>query len=250
VTSIRLLAAAADSVGSLGVAGFDYVPLARIVLAAILGGAIGWEREQHGRDAGLRTHLLLCVGCTLIMLVSLRLPSLFTPQYTGTSVVRADPSRIAAQVITGVGFLGAGAIIVLGRKIRGLTTAACIWVTAAIGLAVGSGYLFVAVFTAAVVLFALHVLARLERRMTNKDQYVRLALSFIRPGARLDEIRALLRPHALDLLDYTVDWSKEGVTYNAQFRYRTAVDFEKVTTDLVENLEPQGLSRVQWLYGA
>jgi putative Mg2+ transporter-C (MgtC) family protein len=242
-----MLGAATDSLGSLDIAYADYVPLARILLAAALGGTIGWERERHGRAAGLRTHLLLCVGCALIMLVSLRLPDLFTSHYTGNRVLRADPGRIAAQVITGVGFLGAGAIIVLGQKIRGLTTAACIWVTAAIGLAVGSGYILVAVFTTAVALFAVHVLGRWERRMAAKDQHVRLALSFLRPGMRLDEIRTLLKPHAFDLLDYTVDWDKEGVTYNAQLRYRNAVDFEAATADLVKNLEPQGLSKVQWL---
>jgi len=247
MTSISVLGTATDLLGSFGIANAEYVPLARILLAAVLGGTIGWERELHGRAAGLRTHILLCVGCALIMLVSLRLPELFAGQYTGDSVVRADPARIAAQVITGVGFLGAGAIIVLGQKIRGLTTAACIWVTAAIGLAVGSGYLLMAVFTTAVALFALHVLARLERRIAAKDQYVRLALSFLRPAARLDEIRALLAAHALDVIDYTVDWDTEGVTYNAQLRYHAAVDFETATADLVAKLEPQGLSKVQWL---
>ncbi len=115
----------------------DLVIMIRLVLASVLGGLIGLEREVHGREAGIRTYLLVCLGSALIMVVS---EYLFV-RYQGTpqsGFIRGDPGRIAAQAITGIGFLGAGVIIRYRDSIRGLTTAACMWVTCAIGLAVGS----------------------------------------------------------------------------------------------------------------
>jgi putative Mg2+ transporter-C (MgtC) family protein len=240
VTWTLPLSALTDVVGEA-----DYASVVRILVAAALGGVIGWERERHGRAAGLRTHLVLCVGCALFMLVSLRLPTLFA-RYTSGSVMRSDPGGIAAHVVSGVGFLGAGAILVLGQKIRGLTTAATIWVTAAIGLAVGSGYLFAAVFAAAVVMVALEVLGRWEARMHAKDRYVQLAMHFAQPGSHIKTIRELLQAHSLELLEYTVDWSAGAVTYNTQLRYSAPVNFEETTTDLTAKLSPLGLSKAEW----
>ncbi len=234
------IAALADVVGPIG-----YEPVLRIALAAALGGMIGWERERHGRAAGLRTHMLLCVGCTLIMLVSLYLPTRFADS-AANGVIRADPGRIAAHVLSGLGFLGAGAIIVVGQRIRGLTTAACIWVTAAIGLAVGCGYLFPAALAFAVVMFALHVLGRWERQMTAKDQYVRLALEFSQPAERIERVRELLAAHSLDLLHYTLDWRRDCVVYRMQLRYARPVNFEQVTADLAEALGGQELASIEW----
>lgn len=223
----------------------SFEPVIRIVLAAVLGGMIGWERERHGRAAGLRTHLLLCMGCALVMMVSLYLPSRFA-QHTSDGVVRADPGRIAAHVLSGLGFLGAGAIIVLGQRIRGLTTAACIWVTAAIGLAVGCGYLFAAAFTFLVAIFALHFLGRWEQRMSKKDRYIRLALHFSQRAERTSAIVDLLATHSLTVLHHTVDWDAGGTAHRLQLRYDTPVDFERTTAALVDGLGPQGLARVEW----
>ena len=117
-----------------------------MVLAILLGGLIGLEREMKGRTAGLRTHMLVCVGSTLFTLVSVHLS-------------RGDPGRIAAQIVTGVGVLGAGAIIREGMNIRGLTTAASIWTTAAIGLALGAAPKFgeLAVIATGIVVFTLRI---------------------------------------------------------------------------------------------
>jgi putative Mg2+ transporter-C (MgtC) family protein len=222
----------------------DYVAVGRILLAALLGGLIGLERERHGRAAGLRTHLLLCVGCALIMQVSLHVPSLFAGHTGG--VLRADPGRIAAHSLSGLGFLGAGAIIVLGRRIRGLTTAACIWVAAAMGLAIGCGYVFVAVCTFAVVMFALHVLGRWERLMQAKDRYVRLALTFGEPGRRIEDLRRLLATHNVEVLSYTVDWDSERTRYELQLRHVRRVDFERLSEELRQTLKSEGLCRLKW----
>ena len=112
--------------------------LLRLALAAALGGAIGMERELRERQAGLRTHLVVCVGSALFTLVSAYGFRDFIE--AGNTYARIDPTRIAAQIVTGIGFLGAGAIIRQGLSVRGLTTAATLWLVAAIGMAVGAGY--------------------------------------------------------------------------------------------------------------
>ncbi len=127
--------------------------LARLSLAAVLGGAIGFERELRDREAGLRTHLLVCLGSALFTIVSAYGFREFLT--SGDQVIRADPTRIAAQIVTGIGFLGAGAIIRQGLSVRGLTTAATLWVAAAIGIAAGAGYYSGAVIGTVVTLVAL-----------------------------------------------------------------------------------------------
>jgi putative Mg2+ transporter-C (MgtC) family protein len=125
----------------------------RVVLAAALGGAIGAEREIREREAGFRTHLLVSVGAALFTLVSAYAWDDFA--FSLESGVTLDPTRISAQIVTGIGFLGAGAIIRQGLSVRGLTTAATLWVVAAIGLASGAGYYWAAVVTTALVLVTL-----------------------------------------------------------------------------------------------
>ncbi|MFZ5435360.1 MAG: MgtC/SapB family protein [Bacillota bacterium] len=128
----------------------------RLFLAGLLGGFIGMERERQSHPAGLRTHILVSLGSALIMMVSSL--ALRTPD--GTTL--GDPGRIAAQVVSGIGFLGAGTIMRQGNTIRGLTTAASLWVVAGIGLASGAGFYFGAVATTLVVWLTLSVLIRME----------------------------------------------------------------------------------------
>ncbi len=127
--------------------------LLRLGVAAVLGGAIGLERELRDREAGLRTHMLVSMGAALFTIVSAYGFHEFL--VNGGNLVRTDPTRIAAQVVSGVGFLGAGAIIRQGFSIRGLTTAATLWVVAAIGMAAGAGYYSAATITTAVALVSL-----------------------------------------------------------------------------------------------
>jgi putative Mg2+ transporter-C (MgtC) family protein len=130
--------------------------LLRLAIAAALGGAIGLERELDEKAAGLRTHILVCVGSALFTLVSAYGFRDFLVH--GGSVVRADPSRIAAQIVTGIGFLGAGVIFRQGFTVTGLTTAASLWLVAAVGMATGAGYWSAAVIATAVALLSLRPL--------------------------------------------------------------------------------------------
>jgi putative Mg2+ transporter-C (MgtC) family protein len=168
--------------------------LLRLALAAALGGVLGLERELREREAGLRTHLLVSVGSALFTLVSAYGFHDFLS--SGASVVRADPARIAAQIVTGIGFLGAGAIIRQGLSIRGLTTAATLWVVAAIGLAAGAGYYSAAIIATAVALIALWPLRalafRLMRRFRGETGLLLVQLpAGESPGAVIDAVDAV-----------------------------------------------------------
>jgi putative Mg2+ transporter-C (MgtC) family protein len=134
----------------------------RLCLAFVAGGVIGMERSSRRQVAGLRTHILIAVGACCLMLLSIWLPQ---------QLNSGDPGRIAAQVVSGIGFLGAGAIIRLGNNIRGLTTAASLWLTAAIGLSIGAG-MFIAALTAVILaLVTLMFLNRLERKLFPEDNW-------------------------------------------------------------------------------
>jgi putative Mg2+ transporter-C (MgtC) family protein len=139
----------------------DWELLLRVGLAALLTGAVGFERELRERAAGLRTHVLVGVGSALFTLVS----AYGWQDLVNEGQVRFDPSRVAAQIVTGIGFLGAGAILRQGLSVRGLTTAAGLWVAAAIGMAAGAGYYSAALVTTLVALVALGPFRRVEARV-------------------------------------------------------------------------------------
>jgi len=144
--------------------------LLRLLVAAVLGGAIGLEREVRGHEAGFRTNLLVSLGCALAMIVSLQFARMDWAQWpTAAKFIHVDPARIAYGVMGGIGFLGAGAIMHTKGLIRGMTTAASIWCTAAIGLATGVGMLTIAAFTTALVILALILLRAVEPLFPNRE---------------------------------------------------------------------------------
>ena|SRR5688572_8871972 len=150
-------------------------PVLRLILAAALGGFIGLEREASGKPAGFRTNLLICVGSALLTQLSITMA--MNPDMTGG--VRSDPGRIAAQIVSGIGFLGAGTILHGRGNVTGLTTAATLWVVAAIGMAVGAGAYVQALVATGLVLLALMILGRFEdallpRRTT--DRTIRIVM--------------------------------------------------------------------------
>jgi putative Mg2+ transporter-C (MgtC) family protein len=136
----------------------------RLVLSVVLSALIGLERQMHRRTAGLRTHILVCLGSCLIMLTSMYVFDIYK------DVVALDPARIAAGVVTGIGFLGAGTIIHERESVRGLTTAASLWMAAAIGLAAGVGFYRPAIFTTALTLVVLFFLRRMEDKLFVEEE--------------------------------------------------------------------------------
>jgi putative Mg2+ transporter-C (MgtC) family protein len=144
----------------------EWTVISRLLLAAVLGGLIGYERERLSWAAGLRTHMLVCVGSALIMIVS----AYGFADILGTPNVVLDPSRIAAQVVSGIGFLGAGSILVRRDAVRGLTTAASVWAVAAVGLAVGGGLYIGAVPATVIILIILAGIKPLERKFISARQ--------------------------------------------------------------------------------
>ncbi len=190
----------------------DYSELAigfRLVLAAVLGGLIGIEREVHGRPAGFRTHLLVTLGACLMIIVS----EVYYFKYANLaadSVVRLDPARIAAQIVTGIGFLGAGAIIKEGHAVRGLTTAACLWVSAGIGMAVGAGVYFPALMVTGIALFSLLLLKRVER-LFRKERYRSLRVHCEYDEKCLPELEEFLDQRKLRVVNFGFEKDrKEG----------------------------------------
>ncbi len=161
----------------------DNIYIIRILVAMLLGGLVGMERQLRGRVAGLRTNILVCIGSAAVTIVFDRM---FT-QYNidSSSVIRMDPARIAAGIITGVGFLGAGAIIKSNDSIRGLTTAASIWAVAAIGIAVGVGYYVISITLTALILFSLYVLHTLP---LSKNIYFTMRMDWNGGLDLLDEV--------------------------------------------------------------
>ena len=140
----------------------DYQIIMRLVLTAVLSGMIGLERQLHKRTAGLRTHILVSLGSCLIMLTSLYVFDIYK------EIANPDPARIAAGVITGIGFLGAGTIIREKEGVRGLTTAASLWVVAGIGLAVGCGFKRAAIYTTVIAVIVLFFLRFAEDILEEK----------------------------------------------------------------------------------
>jgi putative Mg2+ transporter-C (MgtC) family protein len=179
----------------------------RIVLAAALGGAIGLERELREREAGLRTHMLVSVGAALFTMVSAYAWTDW--RFSTQEGLVFDPTRIAAQVVTGIGFLGAGAIIRQGLSVRGLTTAATLWVVAAIGMAAGVGYYEAAFVTTALVLLSLWPLRVLAYRLSarTRPEEGRLAVQLPAGASAVSVLEAVERAGA-DVS--ALEFSEEG----------------------------------------
>lgn len=176
-----------------------YITL-RLVLALVLGGLIGLEREQSNHPAGFRTHILVCLGSALIMLLSLY----GFGQFADEPNVRVDPARLAAQVITGIGFLGAGTIIFNGSSISGLTTAASLWVVAAIGLATGAGYYYAAVVTTVFVLISLWILNKVEKKWMGGKVTKAVQIELLDQPGSLAVISAVLKEKGMEIRKLTI----------------------------------------------
>ena len=180
----------------------DIESISRLFIAAVLGGIVGLERDKHGRSAGLRTHLLVSMGAALFMILSTKIAGIEIPIKHGVSRL-ADPGRIAAQIVTGIGFLGAGVIMKEGVTVRGLTTASCLWMAAAIGMASGGGFYQLAITTTIFTLIAL-VFLRYIFVFYKRDSYRTLNL-WLPIDSDINQIIDAIKIKSLSIRFFSVD---------------------------------------------
>jgi putative Mg2+ transporter-C (MgtC) family protein len=203
--------------------------LAKLALSVILGGAIGMEREVSGKPAGLRTNILICLGSTLLMDLSMNVGVLDGGPRVG------DPGRIAAQIVTGIGFLGAGTILQSRGAVIGLTTAATIWVVAAIGMIVGAGQYLEAVGSTALVVVVLTALQRVERRIMARHRRLNAVIR-ARRGAIWNDIEKEIRSTGVSIVSHKAFDHESDVTFEV-FLSGPARQFDVITARLLEHAQ-------------
>lgn len=218
-----------------------YEIVLRLSLAAIFGALIGLERERKHWAAGLRTHMMVCVGACLIMIVS----AFGFSDILGTPHVDLDPSRIAAQVVSGIGFIGAGAILFSKQEtIRGITTASGIWTVAAIGLATGSGLYFAACITTLIALIILWALQPIEYFYFKK--YEQKSLRIITNSTIKDTsfINDILKNEELKIQTFTCEKNEQEIIYHFKGNDINAIK----TNQLMEQLkQTDGIKEIAWI---
>ncbi|NDK09460.1 MgtC/SapB family protein [Candidatus Gracilibacteria bacterium] len=188
--------------------------------------ALGIERELKSQPAGLRTHVLIGVGSCLIMIISILVPEIYNSNIN-------DPGRIAAQVVSGVGFLGAGAIMKQGFDTKGLTTAANIWVTAAIGLAVGAGLYTPALFTAGIILANLVIITKVKSRYLHPKKYCSIHIIFETKQKSLENIYEQIKLEPIKIISKNIKETDSGVTLDIVSR----IDYDTNLFTLKANIE-------------
>ncbi|MBN2586001.1 MAG: MgtC/SapB family protein [Candidatus Fermentibacteraceae bacterium] len=217
--------------------------LFRLLVAALLGSLIGLEREYHGRPAGLRTHMLVCIGATMITISGLIIAQKFSQGGTSPG---AEISRIVAGVVTGIGFLGAGAIVRTSDFVRGLTTAACIWFVAALGVVIGLGEFMLGVSGTGVALLILITLPFLEYRLSDlKYRDVLILGENSEPEMLVDKCSSIFSDHMVHIHDIDIEIDRDGSSISLLFHLRIRKLDDKM--ELLNQLsEVQGVISVQW----
>ncbi|MFH1093050.1 MAG: MgtC/SapB family protein [Candidatus Omnitrophota bacterium] len=216
-----------------------YQITSRLALAVVLSGLIGYEREVHGRAAGLRTTILVGVGSCLIMIISMYLHAIYAHS------ADVDPTRIAAQVVSGIGFLGAGTIIRYGASVRGLTTAAGLWAVSGIGLAVGCGFYSAALMTTGIIFLVLVALSRFERKI--RKRFDKTLIVEISGG--IDKFCLVTKT----ISDFQTEIKNIEVTpASGKNAFRITLNLEvhdqKLSNEITHSLvEVEGVTSVKWL---
>ncbi len=207
--------------------------LLRMGLAVIVSGLIGFDREVKNRPAGIRTHLLVCIGATIIAMIQEHISATALdfakeyPEFQG--VVRSDEARLIAQVVSGIGFLGAGTIIVTKQSVQGLTTAASLWAVAGLGLAIGMGFYRIGLLGATVILLVLSVL----NRMIRTPEIRRLEISYQYSLETQQFIREIFTKRNISIKDCTVTIQcDQPVIYKDSYLLEVPIGF--VSEDLLE----------------
>lgn len=202
--------------------------LFRLLISFIVGVIIGIERETHKQPAGLRTHILICMGATLIMLLSIFIPQTFQNFQNG------DPSRIAAQVVSGIGFLGAGAIMKFGVNVKGLTTAASIWVIAALGLTIGAGMYTGVIWGTAILLFALVLMDVIEKKLFPSKFIKRLYIYTSGNSVSQNDFLPVLQKHKISVrtIDLEHSFDENKLNYFLTIQIAESVNLKEFISDL------------------
>ena len=191
----------------------------RIATAVLIGGLVGIERTFHGRPAGFRTHALVCAASALLMLVTVYQSEWMTSSPIDT--IRTDPTRMAQGIMTGIGFLGAGVIFKEGLTVRGLTTAASIWMTAALGILVGVGFYLAAVLGSAATLMILGLFRAIEARFPS-EFYAHHTIRFARESVvPEDELRGLIGSHGFTIANLSHRLTEMGKVFEYRMVIRT-----------------------------
>lgn len=209
--------------------------LSRLLLALLAGGIIGLERAIHGREAGFRTHTLVCVSSSLLMLLMAFQWQLIPQEYIDT--VRTDPTRMAQGIMTGIGFLGAGVIIKEGLTVRGLTTAASIWMTAAIGIVIGLGFYEPAMYATLITVITLSMFRWVESKIPSM-KYAQLSVRFLRSNQYADEdsLRGLIKEHDIKSFEagYQLGDQGKAFTYEMTLRTKNMRNFRRLAQSLMD----------------
>jgi len=199
---------------------FDLDTVIRLLLASLLGGLIGLERELHGRPAGFSNAFTGLPGGSLVRAVSIGFYKTYG-NLSGSAPVGVDPGRVAAQVVTGIGFLGAGAIIREKGSVRGLTTAACLWVAAAIGVACGAGMFAISLVVTAIAMISLLVLKQVEG-MLNKDTYQQVTVVSNDLPGQFERIEQIMKDCGASLIKTALERQLDTATIRFEFQLRIA----------------------------
>lgn len=219
--------------------------IGRLLLAALLGSVIGWERERRAWTAGLRTHMMVCLGSSLIMIVS----AFGFFDIIGTKGVVLDPSRIAAQVVSGIGFLGAGTILFLRNEVvKGLTTAAGLWTVAAIGLAVGGGLYIASLSATAIAFIILLAFKPLEDKFLAKNKFKSIKILFKLDQTSLSAVEALLKSNGINFNEVNLSSTMDEGSSAMKIRIQKQFAKEGKLLDLMEKLKKiKGIQEVNFL---
>jgi len=197
----------------------------RLLLWLVLAVIIGLEREYRNQPAWLRTHVLIGVGSTLIMILSIMVPELYNSNIN-------DPGRIAAQVVSGVWFLGAGAIIKMGMDTKGLTTAANIWATAAIWLTVGAGLYFAAIFTTFIILFNLIFINKVKKLFLHPTRYCNIDIKFDKKKMTYKKALKQIEKLPIEISKKTIKEDNQSITISILSRILREVDVSSIHKEL------------------
>ncbi|MEG0773291.1 MgtC/SapB family protein [Clostridium sp.] len=211
----------------------------RLLVAVLIGGLIGYEREYKQRPAGFRTHVLVCVAAAVVSMIQLSIGESVMQQVLNNEslkeVLKIDYGRLGAQVITGVGFLGAGTIIHLKGSVKGLTTAATIWTVACIGLAVGLGYYFLATTSALIIFITLIIFKKFEDKLIYKKRNLKLYIEFYDGISGNKELCKYFEELSIDILHVTMSMENhENKIF--KFEYAISVPSSLSTSSLISNL--------------